>query len=147
MFRNLLLATDGSPLSTAAVKKGIQLARAIHAKVTGLCVLPRQRYFSYDCDLELSGDIRKQIAAAFRAEVEKNLLLVEHEAKEAGVECQTMAESNDRPYEAIVAVAERKGCDLIVMASHGLRGLPSLLLGSETQKVLTHSKIPVLVHR
>jgi nucleotide-binding universal stress UspA family protein len=65
----------------------------------------------------------------------------------AGVSCDIVCETNDHPYEGIIRVAEQKGCDLIMMASHGRRGLGALLLGSETQKVLTHSKIPVLVYR
>lgn len=145
MFRHILLPTDGSPLSEAAVQKGIQLAKSMNARITGLCVLPKQRYFSYDS--ELSAEVRKQIAAVCKAEVEKHLSLIETKAKEAGVPCQTAHETNDRPYNAIVEAAEKEGCDLIVMASHGRRGIEGLLIGSETQQVLTHSKIPVLVYR
>jgi nucleotide-binding universal stress UspA family protein len=145
MFSHILLPTDGSSLSDTAVQKGIQLAKSMHARITGLCVLPRQRYFSYDS--ELSVEVRKQIAAACQAEVEKHLSLIDTKAREAGVPCRTVCEANDRPYTAIVEAAEKEGCDLIVMASHGRRGIDGLLLGSETQKVLTHSKIPVLVYR
>lgn len=145
MFEHILLPTDGSPLSEIAIRKGIELARSIQAKVTGLCVLPKQRYFSYDS--ELSGDVRKQIAAVCRTEVEKHLSFIDAAAREAGVPCETAHETNDRPYEAIIAVAEKKKCDLILMASHGRLGVEGFLLGSETQKVLAHSKIPVLVYR
>jgi nucleotide-binding universal stress UspA family protein len=79
--------------------------------------------------------------------VAKNLLAIEKAAKEAGVPCETAQEKSDWPYEAIIAAAQKGQCDLIIMASHGRRGVQGLLLGSETQKVLTHSKIPVLVYR
>jgi nucleotide-binding universal stress UspA family protein len=82
----------------------------------------------------------KEVAETYLAAIEK-------EAKEMGVACVAVYEMNDFPYEAIIRLAERKGCDLIMMASHGRRGVRGLLVGSETQKVLTHSKIPVLVYR
>ena len=108
-------------------------------------MIPKLRYFNYD--LELAPEFKKQAAAAVQAEVNKNLLAVEKAAEEAGVPCETARETNDQPYEAIVEAARKKGCDLIIMASHGRRGVQGLLLGSETQKVLTHSKIPMLVYR
>ena len=108
-------------------------------------MIPKLRYFNYD--LELAPEFKKQAAAAVQAEVNKNLLAVEKAAEEAGVPCETARETNVQPYEAIVEAARKKGCDLIIMASHGRRGVQGLLLGSETQKVLTHSKIPVLVYR
>jgi len=145
MFRHILLPTDGSPLSEAAMWKGIQFAKTINAKVTGICVIPKLRYFSYAS--ELAPEFKKQAAAAVQAEVNKNLLAVEKAAKEAGVPCETVQETCDQPYEAIVETAQKKGCDLIIMASHGRRGVGALLIGSETQKVLTHSRIPVLVYR
>ena len=77
----------------------------------------------------------------------RNLAVLEKAAKDAGVPCETLCEIADHPYEAIIRIAEKRGCDLIMMASHGRRGVKGLLLGSETQKVLTHSLIPVLVHR
>ncbi len=144
MFRHILLPTDGSPLSGAAVRKGIQFAKTIHARVTGLCVIPKLRYLSYDS--ELSTDIRKRIAEACQAQAEKSLSAIEEAAREAGVPYDTAYETSDYPYDAIVNAAEKKECDLIIMASHGRRGVEGLLLGSETQKVLTHSKIPVLVY-
>jgi nucleotide-binding universal stress UspA family protein len=82
----------------------------------------------------------KEVAETYLAAIEK-------EAKKMGVACVTVYEMNDFPYKAIIRLAERKGCDLIMMASHGRRGVRGLLVGSETQKVLTHSKIPVLMYR
>jgi nucleotide-binding universal stress UspA family protein len=145
MFRHILLPTDGSPLSEAAMRKGIQLAKTINARVTGFCVAPALRYFGYDA--EIGPEFKKQAEAAVQAEVNKNLLAIEKAAEEAGVPCEAVQEKNDQPYEAIIEAARKKECDLIIMASHGRRGVGALLLGSETQKVLTHSKIPVLVYR
>jgi len=145
MFRHILLPTDGSPLSETAMRKGIQLAKTINARVTGFCVGPELRYFGYDA--EIGTEFKKKAEAAVQAEVNKNLLAIEKAAKEAGVPCETAQEKSDQPYEAIIDAAQKKECDLIIMASHGRRGVQGLLLGSETQKVLTHSKIPVLVYR
>jgi len=145
MFRHILLPTDGSPLSEAAMRKGIQFAKTINARVTGFCVVPALPYVGYDA--EIGPEFKKQAVAAVQAEVNKNLLAIEKAAKEAGVPCETAQEKNVQPYEAIIEAARKKECDLIIMASHGRRGVGALLLGSETQKVLTHSKIPVLVYR
>jgi len=145
MFRHILLPTDGSPLSEAAMRKGIQFAKTINARITGFCAVPELRYFSYDSDI--GPEFEKQAAAAVQAEVNKNLLAIKKAAKDAGVPCETAQEKSDQPYEAIIAAAQKRQCDLIIMASHGRRGVEGLLLGSETQKVLTHSKIPVLVYR
>jgi nucleotide-binding universal stress UspA family protein len=145
MFKHILLPTDGSPLSEAAMRRGIQFAKIINAKVTGFCVLPQLHDFSYDSKFGL--EFTEQSKAAARAEATKNLLAIEMAAQEAGVPCETAQEKSDQPYEAIIEAAQTRGCDLIIMASHGRRGVGALLLGSETQKVLTHSKIPVLVVR
>jgi nucleotide-binding universal stress UspA family protein len=145
MFKHILLPTDGSELSAAAIQQGVRFAKSIGAKVTGLCVMPLQRPFFYETEipmaaLEQAAERCKKLAETFLAAVEK-------EAREAGVACDVVYERHDSPYEAIIRVAEQKGCDLIMMASHGRRGVGALLIGSETQKVLTHSKIPVLVYR
>ena len=145
MFRHILLPTDGSPLSEAAMRKGIQFAKTINARVTGFCVVPALPYVG--CEAEIGAEFKKQAEAAVQAEVNKNLLAIEKASKEAGVTCETAQEKNVQPYEAIIEATRKKECDLIIMASHGRRGVGALLLGSETQKVLTHSKIPVLVFR
>ena len=145
MFRHILLPTDGSPLSEAAMRKGIQFAKTINARVTGFCVAPALP--NVGCEAEIGAEFKKQAEAAVQAEVNKNLLAIEKASKEAGVTCETAQEKNDQPYKAIIEAARKKECDLIIMASHGRRGVGALLLGSETQKVLTHSKIPVLVYR
>jgi nucleotide-binding universal stress UspA family protein len=148
MYTHILLPTDGSELSAAAVQNGIRFAKGLGAKVTGICVIPSQYLstsegLSREAYLELPAK-RLKAAKEFAA---VSLATVEKAAKEAGVDCEVVVEMSDQPYEAIIQTAERKGCDLIMMASHGRRGVKALLIGSETQKVLTHSKIPVLVYR
>jgi len=145
MFRHILLPTDGSPLSQAAIRKGIQLAKSINARVTGVCVAPEMRHFGFDSDI--GEEFKREAAEAIQREVNKSLLAVEKFAAEAGVPFETVQKKSDQPYEVIIATARKRECDLIVMASHGWLGLKGLLLGSETQKVLTHSTIPVLVYR
>jgi len=145
MFTHLLLPTDGSKLSQATIQKGIEFAKNINAKVTGFCVIPELHFFSYET--EIPADIKQRVARESRALAEKHLAVVATAARKAGVTCDTAHVTSDQPYDAIVKAAEEKGCDLIMMASHGRRGVKGLLLGSETQKVLTHSRIPVLVYR
>jgi len=91
--------------------------------------------------------VKEETVKQHKVQANRNLSVIEKAAKDAGVPCDTFCEISDYPYEMIVKVAEKRGCDLIMMASHGRRGVGALLLGSETQKVLTHSKIPVLVYR
>jgi nucleotide-binding universal stress UspA family protein len=145
MFKHILLPTDGSPLSEAAMRKGIQFAKAVSAKVTGFCVTPLLHDFSYESKFGL--ELTEQAKADSHAAAVRCLVAVETAAKEAGVACETVQEKSDQPYEAIIEAAQARGCDLIIMASHGRRGAGALLIGSETQKVLTHSRIPVLVYR
>ena len=145
MFRHILLPTDGSPLSEAAMHKGLEFAKTINARVTVFRVVPALRYVG--CEADIGAEFKKQAEAAVQAEVNKNLLAIEKAAEEAGVPCEAVQEKNDQPYKAIIEAARKKECDLIIMASHGRRGVGALLLGSETQKVLTHSRIPVLVYR
>jgi nucleotide-binding universal stress UspA family protein len=145
MFKHILLPTDGSELSAAAIEQGIRFAKSIGAKVTGLCVMPLQHPFSYETEIPMPA--LEQAAMRCKELGEEYLAVIEKAAKEAGVACGVVYEKNDFPYEAIIRVAEQKGCDLIMMASHGRSGVEALLIGSETQRVLTHSKIPVLVYR
>lgn len=145
MFKHILLPTDGSELSAAAIQQGVRFAKSIGAKVTGLCVMPLQHTFFYETEvpteaIEQATQRCEQLAETYLGAIEKG-------AREAGVACDAVYERNDYPYDAIIRVANQKGCDLIMMASHGRRGVGALLIGSETQRVLTHSKIPVLVYR
>jgi nucleotide-binding universal stress UspA family protein len=145
MFKHILLPTDGSELSAAAIKEGIRLAKSIGAKVTGLCVMPLQ--FTFFVEMEIPTQALEQAIKRCKEVAKKYLAGIEKEAKESGVACDAVYERSDYPYEAIIRVAEQEGCDLIMMASHGRRGVGALLIGSETEKVLTHSRIPVLVYR
>lgn len=145
LFTHVLIPTDGSELSQIACRKGIQFAKDCSAKVTGISVTPKFHVLAFDATM--IEDTREQFLADSQAQAEKNLAFLKRAAAEEGVVCETVIEVNDQPYEAIVRAAEGRGCDLILMASHGRRGVQGLLLGSETQKVLTHSKVPVLVYR
>lgn len=145
MFTHILLPTDGSALSESTVKRGVQFAKQLKARVTGVSVIPQPQFALYET--EIAADVKEQAAKQARAHSAKHLTVLEEAARAAGVACEVVAEVSDHPYEAIIAVAERKGCDLIMMASHGRRGVRALLIGSETQRVLTHSKVPVLVFR
>ncbi len=145
MFKHILLPTDGSELSTTAIRQGIRFAKSIGAKVTGLCVIPMQHTFLFEP--RISKNVLDEADQRFEELAETYLAELEKAAKEVGVACDVVFSRNDFPYDDIIRVAEEKECDLIIMASHGRRGVKALLIGSETQKVLTHSKIPVLVFR
>jgi nucleotide-binding universal stress UspA family protein len=147
MFKNILIATDGSKLSRKAIVAGVKLAKACGAKVTGFFSPEEFRYLVYgeyippDLLSEKEWDKRAaDTAKKYLAEIEKA-------AFSAGVICSTTFEKSGAPWEAIVAAAKKHKCDLIVLASHGHSGLGALVLGSQTTKVLTHTKIPVLVCR
>lgn len=147
MYKHILIPTDGSPLSRKAVKEGVKLAKAIGAKVTFFNspaeyeILVYGEYFPPDLITQEEYEERATRNA------EKILAAAQKEAAAQGVPCSTLHQPSRAPWEAIIAAAKKCRCDLIFMASHGRRGLAGVLLGSETAKVLTHSKIPVLVYR
>lgn len=144
MYKHILLPTDGSELSKAAMKHGVALAKTIGARVTTLVVsTPLQ---SLVVDPNAASKALEQYKALVAAQTQKYLETVRSDAESAGVACGTLCIERDKPYEAIVETAKSEGCDLVVMASHGLRGV-SAILGSETLKVLTHSSVPILVYR
>jgi nucleotide-binding universal stress UspA family protein len=145
MFKHLLIPTDGSDLSRKAVLYGVQLAKETGAKVTALTLAEPYHVASMDAVLVSVGE--DEYEEGSRRIAEQALEQVRIAADAAGVPCDTIREVHDQPYRAIIDAAHAKGCDLIVMASHGRRGISALLLGSETVKVLTHSTIPVLVYR
>jgi nucleotide-binding universal stress UspA family protein len=144
MYTNILIATDGSELAGHAVQHGIGLAMRIGAKVTVLTVSPPFHVFT--TDTQMIEDTAAQYQARMQQRAEKILGAVAHLAQAAGVVCETVHVEHEHPYQAIIDTAASRGCDLIGMASHGRRGISAIVLGSETVKVLTHSKIPVLVH-
>lgn len=147
MFKHILVPTDGSPLSGKAVDAAIKLAIETDARITALYVMERFPVMPVTEYAPLNVSSVDEFQKHQQSIADRYLGVVADAAREARVTCKTEAVMGESIYQAIVVVAERCGCDLILMASHGRRGLQSLLLGSETNKVLTHSKIPVLVYR
>src|ERR1700749_5212008 len=127
MYRHILISTDGSELAERGLTHGLALAKSLGAKVSVIYVVEPL--------LAVTGDFASVLDRA------------ENAAKEAGVSCETIQVENMQPHQAIVAAAEEKGCDLIVMSWHGRSGLSTLLVGSVTNKVLTYAKTPVTVCR
>jgi nucleotide-binding universal stress UspA family protein len=147
MFKHILVPIDGSKLSVKAVKQAVRLAKAVGAKITGIYATPEFGSTYYGDGYSLRSPSSKLYAEAMETQARKCLSTVEVEAEVDKVPCEVMHVVSDSPYEAIIDAARKKKCDLIFMASHGRRGLSGLVLGSETHKVLIHSKIPVLVCR
>jgi len=147
MFKHVLLPTDGSPLSNKAVTRGIEFAKKIKARVTALHVVPEFKLIGDESFALLTPALKKRLDDEARVRTKKMLDAIARQARARGVRCATLSVASDLPYQQIIASARKKKCDLIIMASHGRRGLSSLLLGSETAKVLLHSKVPVLVVR
>jgi len=145
MYKNILIPTDGSRLADKAITEGIALAKEINARITVLTVTVPFHMFSLDP--KVLEDPRPQYDERMRAAAAKLLTSVTERARMAGVPCATVHVEHEHPYEAIIDTAASNSCDLILMSSHGRRGVGAIVLGSETVKVLTHSKIPVLVHR
>ena len=149
MFKHILLATDGSALSSEAVIQAMQLARSLHARVSAMTIalVHDQAFGSAGLMLPASGSFKEQFEEHQSARANEIISEVKKAALKYGVHCFSAIVFDARPYEAIIKRAEQSQCDLIVMASHGLRGVDGVLLGSETQRVLTHTRIPVLVCR
>jgi nucleotide-binding universal stress UspA family protein len=148
MYKRIMVSTDGSKLSLKAIKTATQLAKSLGAAVTGVYVMPEYVPPVYgEAAIYMPDMSPKAFKAATAKQAEAALAVVAAEAKKAGVAFTGVSVTGAQPWQAIVKTASGKKCDLVVMASHGRRGLSGLLLGSETTKVLTHSKIPVLVCR
>lgn len=147
MFKHLLVPTDGSELSDGAVERAVSFAREAGAKITFFTAKPDFPVSFYGEGALVDPMTPEKFAEMAEQHAQEILNKAVREALAAGVQCHTLAVVSDTPYEAIIKAADESGCDLIFMASHGRRGLTGLLLGSETQKVLTHSDIPVLVYR
>ena len=147
MYQHILVPIDGSKLSTKALVHALRLAQAIGARVTAFHASP-------DYPVELYGDsvvyqplARDKYAALCKKEADRILNAAAQKGEKAGVAVDTAHAIASAPWQAILAAARKHKCDVIVMASHGRRGVLALLLGSETQKVLAHSRLPVLVVR
>ncbi len=146
MFKNILIPTDGSEKSQRAIRTGIELAKVHQSKITGIHVIPDYHLLiAYEGAFDPVTEERIEEEAKTRAEGYLNFM--KNAAHEAGITCDTVCDTSDHPYDAILKTAEAKGCDLILMTSHGRKGLAAVLLGSETRKVLTHATVPVLVVR
>ncbi len=147
MFKHILVPTDGSTLSLRAVKNAVRFAKVHGARITAFYAAPEYHP-------NIAGDYLPANfvpLGVYQKEVKKTadkyLAQVKKLADIGGVACSGLFASNDSPYQAIIKAAKEKKCDLIFMASHGRSGIAGLLIGSETNKVLTHCKLPVLVYR
>jgi nucleotide-binding universal stress UspA family protein len=147
MFKHILVPTDGSPLSSDTVKRAIAFAKETNARITFFFAKPDYPVAFYGEGALIDPTTPDKFAQMAEQQAREILAAHEATAKAEGVASASVSSVSDIPYEAIIAAAETSGADLIFMASHGRRGISGLLLGSETQKVLTHSKIPVLVYR
>lgn len=148
MYKHILVPTDGSKLSTKAIRTAARLAKEFAARLTGVYVTPPFVPPVYgEAVIYVPAMTPKRFKEFTEREAKKALAVVEVEAQTAGVNWKTVAVTSNQVWEGIIRTAQSRNCDLIVMSSHGRRGLSGLLLGSETTKVLTHTKIPVLVCR
>jgi nucleotide-binding universal stress UspA family protein len=147
MYQHILLPTDGSDLSAAAAAQAVRLAKSCGAKITAVHVLPAylvSPFGGYGAEDEF---VRKQFDDNARNAAEGYFAPILQLARDAGVACEARAIDSEFAHDGIIQAARDWGCDLIFMASHGRRGIAGVLMGSETHKVLTHSRIPVLVYR
>jgi nucleotide-binding universal stress UspA family protein len=147
MFKHILVPTDGSQLSEETVRRAVSFAKEAGAKITAFYAKPEFPVTYYGEGALVDSTSPEQFAKLAEEQAQEILGFPEKLCQEAGVSCIRKTLTNDIIYEAIIEAANESGCDLIFMASHGRRGFSGLLLGSETNKVLTHTKIPVLVYR
>lgn len=145
VYKHILIPTDGSELSGKALREGIDLALSVKARVTVFTSSPP--FTSFAADAALGNDVHSEYTAAAEEMAAARLKVGLEYASAKGVPARSRHVFAERPYEAIIAAAAKEGCDLVCMASHGRKGIAGLLVGSETNKVLTHSRIPVLVCR
>lgn len=149
MYRNILIPTDGSDLSDKAISHGVALASAIGSRITFVTVADTLHSMSGEPEMVVAmpEEYKRFVHTYLTEETDQRLAAARAAAKASGVECETICVQHEHPHQAIIDTAQREGCDLILMASHGRRGVSAVILGSETSKVLTHSAIPVLVYR
>jgi nucleotide-binding universal stress UspA family protein len=145
MFRHILIPTDGSQLAEKAIRYGIALAKEQGARVTALTV--SRPFHVVTLEPGMLADTPAAYARHVGERTEKFLGVVSQAAKTVGVTCDSLSIEHEHPYQAIIDTAQNRECDLIIMASHGRGGMSAIVLGSQTLKVLTHSKVPVLVYR
>lgn len=147
MYKHVLIPTDGSAPSAHAVKHGVAVAKAMGARVTGIFVAPAPTPLVFEGLLPVGYMQPDEHAALSASAAARYLGAIESAARQAGVAYEGVSVVGEYPADAILEAAAQRHCDLIVMASHGRRGLAHALLGSETQKVLSRAKVPVLVCR
>jgi nucleotide-binding universal stress UspA family protein len=147
MFKHILVPTDGSQLSQDTARRAASFAKEAGARITAFYAKPEYQVSYFGEGALVDPMTLEQYEQMAEREAQDNLCFVEKLCQEMSVECTKLTLNSDMPYEAIIEAATQCDCDLIFMASHGRRGFSGLLLGSETNKVLTHSKIPVLVYR
>jgi nucleotide-binding universal stress UspA family protein len=145
MFKHILFPTDGSELAEKAIRYGVTFAKEQGAKITAIIV--SRPFHLMTLEPGMLTDTPVEYAKHVAERTKKYLEVVTVAAKAAGVPCDTVSLEHEHPYQGIIEAAQKKGCDLIIMASHGRSGMSAVVLGSQTVKVLTHSKIPVLVYR
>jgi len=147
MFKHILIPTDGSPVANKAVKAGIELAKALGAKVSGYYAVEAIQPRVYGEGYMMNSGTIKALERSAQAVGQKHIDSMAKAAKAAGVGFSGVVAMAETPYEGIIATAKKRKCDAIFMASHGRRGLAGFIMGSVTHRVLTHSKLPVLVYR
>lgn len=158
MFTNILLPTDGLKICDDALTSGIELAKSLNAKVTGVHVTrkltPQQILEAYHPEIlwgpheaEKAQEAMAHLEELHKASADKYLSTIKAKAESAGVECDVVYLSGESPLEGIMKMVKDKGCDLIYIASHSRAGIAGALLRTVTSKVLAHAKVPVLVHR
>lgn len=145
MYQHILIPTDGSDLSAKAVREGIDLAKSVNARVTLFTAsLP---YHAFAAEPSLVVDTPEKYSREVEERAKQRLRFGEEYARSVGVKSCTRHVYAEQPFQAIIDASRKEGCDLVCMASHGRKGIAAFVLGSETAKVLTHSKVPVLVCR
>lgn len=144
MFSHILLATDGSDLSEKALPYAIELAKKFNARITAVTVIDLYPYIGAIEVMPVGMDVWQD---EVRKQAETALRRVRDRLQTAGLGCDTVVQEDAQAWRGVLAVADKQGCDAIVLASHGRGGVSSALLGSQTARVLSHSKLPVLVVR
>ncbi len=148
MYSHILVPTDGSELSIDAARKAIDLAKLCKARMTTIMVSPTYRQMNQEGFIAPTVNTMRERWEEHMSERAKKVLDgICADAVKAGLKCETLHVFGDAPYEAIIDAANKNGCDMIAMGSHGHGGIKQLFLGSETARVLSHSKIPVMVYR
>jgi len=147
MYQRILVATDGSDLSQTAVSSAIELAAAIGAELVALYVVPRYPVSYFEGGITISVEDIARTEKQWSDKGQAVVDAVQEQARAQGVTAKAVVAQSDLVAESIMSAATKHGCDLVVMASHGRKGIKRVLLGSETQHVLTHSTVPVLVLR